>query len=363
MNLEPLPALELAAELLLEGPVGPQPRHLVLVLVGQELVVVARHGLGELRALGQAGGLQPARPLDQRAVAGRVGGVLVVGEEGRPPLDHLVEAVREATMVGQRRGRRREFLDPLQVVRRLPAPEEGRAVELDRRTVELDRAQDRLLGQGHQPLLPGDAQHEHVGRDGIAHQRRGEPGGVEEGGAVGAHRIDHLVFHGLGREFGVAETVEIARAGLLGHGAHKLAGDRRVAVDHGMGAPELHLGQRLVADRDHDVAADDGIGLAGGDARRPELVGCAGDPHMRPDRTALLGQTRHVEGGDALALEMGRHREDGADRHHAGAADPGGEARRRGADRALRLVELPPGRRMAVSQEACLGFIPLRQED
>ena len=136
-------------------------------------------------------------------------------------------------------------------------------------------------------------------------------------------RIDDLVLHGPGRELGVAEALQVAGARLLGHGAHELAGDRGVAVDHGPGAALLHLGQRLVADGHDDVAADHRVGLAGGDARRPELAGVGGDADMRPDRAALLGEARHVERGDALALEVRRHAQDGADGDHAGAADAG----------------------------------------
>ena len=114
-------------------------------------------------------------------------------------------------------------------------------------------------------------------------------GGVQERSGILAHRVDDLVLHGLGREFRVAEAGEVAGAGLLGHGAHEFAGDRGVAVDHRAGAAELHLGQRLVADGDDDVAADHGVGLAGGDARRPELARVGGDADMRPDGTAFLG--------------------------------------------------------------------------
>ena len=38
------------------------------------------------------------------------------------------------------------------------------------------------------------------------------------------------------------------------------------------------------------------------------------DLEVGEDGTALLGHADHVEGGDALALEMGRHAEQGRDR-------------------------------------------------
>ena len=65
-------ALELLVELGLEGRVGIKPRHLVLVLVGQQLGVVARHRFGEARLarllFGRGG---PSRPAPGSAGPGR----------------------------------------------------------------------------------------------------------------------------------------------------------------------------------------------------------------------------------------------------------------------------------------------------
>ena len=94
VELEAVPALELGPELALEGAVGVEPGHLVLVLVGHELEEVARDRLGERWAAGEDGRLACPHALDRRPVAGGIGGVLVVGEEGRALVDQLVERAR-----------------------------------------------------------------------------------------------------------------------------------------------------------------------------------------------------------------------------------------------------------------------------
>ncbi len=162
-------------------------------------------------------------------------------------------------------------------------------------------------------------------------------------------------------------ALQVAGARLLGHGAHELAGDRGVAVDHHPGSALLHLGQGFVADGHDDVAADHGVGLACGDARRPELAGVGGDADMRPDRAALLGEAGHVEGGHALALEMGGHAQDGADGDHAGAADAGdqdapglGEPGQVGSGQRRQVAGA--GQRLALAQRAALDGDEARAE-
>ena len=56
-----------------------------------------------------------------------------------------------------------------------------------------------------------------------------------------------------------------------------------------------------------------------------DLLGAFGNAHMAEHRAALLREARHVEHGGALAFEMRRHADQRADRHDAGAADPGDE--------------------------------------
>src|SRR5438309_8678512 len=55
--------------------------------------------------------------------------------------------------------------------------QESLPVEFDGNAVQVDRTSERLLGERDASLLEGIAEHEHVGCDGIAHQRRGELSG------------------------------------------------------------------------------------------------------------------------------------------------------------------------------------------
>jgi hypothetical protein len=82
------------------------------------------------------------------------------------------------------------------------------------------------------------------------------------------------------------------------------------------------------------------LGFAGGDARRMQRSWRLGDAHVGHHGAALLRQAGHVEHGDALAVDVGGHAEQGADGDHAGAADAGdqdavglGEAAKAGAGR------------------------------
>ena len=61
-----------------------------------------------------------------------------------------------------------------------PAAEaEGLDVALDVGAVDLDRPQQRLLAERHEPGLPGGAEHQHVGVDRVAEQLLGQPRRVE----------------------------------------------------------------------------------------------------------------------------------------------------------------------------------------
>ena len=117
VDLELRPALELVREPRAELAVGVEARDLVLVLVGEQLEVVARDRLGQLAAARRARGLDRARALDQRAVALGIGRVLVVGEERDPARDRLVQALRRALAVARAAAGRR----------RAPRPRPGRA--------------------------------------------------------------------------------------------------------------------------------------------------------------------------------------------------------------------------------------------
>ena len=103
----------------------------------------------------------------------------------------------------------------------------------------------------------------------------------------------------------------------------EVGGRRLIGVDHRAGAGLAHLGQRVVAAGGNHIAADDRIGLAGGDANSVDILGLLGDADVGQHRAVLLGQTRHIEDRDALALKMRGHAENLADRDDAGSADAG----------------------------------------
>ncbi|MNI03961.1 hypothetical protein D3C73_568740 [compost metagenome] len=84
-------ALELLLQAALEIAAGVQAGHFVLVLVRHQLEQVAGHGLGQRGGAADTFGFSRAHAFDQRAVAVGVGGILVVGQEGRAALDHLVQ--------------------------------------------------------------------------------------------------------------------------------------------------------------------------------------------------------------------------------------------------------------------------------
>src|SRR3546814_11230312 len=79
---EPVAALELLAEAASELGIAVEPRHLVLVLHGEQLEIVARDRPGEAGAARPA--RRPGRPglPHQPPVTGRAGGTLVAGAEG-----------------------------------------------------------------------------------------------------------------------------------------------------------------------------------------------------------------------------------------------------------------------------------------
>jgi hypothetical protein len=60
------------------------------------------------------------------------------------------------------------------------APGEGLLVHRHGGAVEFDGAHQRVERQRHQALLPGVAEDEQVGGDGIAQQRGGQLGGIEQ---------------------------------------------------------------------------------------------------------------------------------------------------------------------------------------
>jgi hypothetical protein len=158
-----------------------EPRHLVLVLVGEQLGVVDRDRARQRLAIAALlGGL--ADLIDQLAIALGKTPALVGGQVPAAMLDDLVERHRlqrfwcdDLVRPLQHAGEARRIGD------RQAAEAEGLLVHLDRDAVDLDRLLDRLRRQRQQPLLIGIAHHHHVGGDAVAEQRLGRLGEVEEG--------------------------------------------------------------------------------------------------------------------------------------------------------------------------------------
>ncbi|MDT4825399.1 hypothetical protein FQZ97_586830 [compost metagenome] len=201
--------------------------------------------------------------------------------------------------------------DGCEVERRLAAPAERGLVGLHGHAVDLDGLVERLRRQRHEPLLEREAQQEQVGRDGVAHEARGQLRGVDEVGAA-FHRFLDERTHLRGRKLPVGLLREVPRR--LFEGVDQRVGAARPHARDGVGR----------AGREH-VAAQDQVGLAGGNALRLQLRRVARDAHVRRDRAVLLRHARHVEHAHALAFEVRRHADQRADGDHARAADAGDE--------------------------------------
>ena len=90
--------------------------------------------------------------------------------------------------------------------------------------------------------------------------------------------------------------------------------------------------------RHHEIAAQNEIGVAGRHADGVDILGAPRQLDVAEHRAALLREARHVDHAAALAFEMRGHADDRADRHHAGAADPGDD------DRIGTIADLAPNR-------------------
>ena len=91
MDIDPLPALKLAAELPVERAVGEQAGDFVLVLHRHELEQAPRHRVGQRDLSGGDPGLGVPHAFDAIAIAGRIGRALIVGEERDAARDDVVE--------------------------------------------------------------------------------------------------------------------------------------------------------------------------------------------------------------------------------------------------------------------------------
>ena len=300
-------ALELAVHRLAEARIAEQAGHFVLVLVGQQLEVMAQYRFGEALAAQRGFGRTDAG--HQVGVATGVGGVLVGGEHGRPAGDAVVQGFGA---YGDHRRRFHLPFDGAQVHGGPAAPQEGLAVHVHRRAVEFDGLVQAGGADRHPALLPGVAEQEQVGGDGVAEQAGGQELGIQEYTAIGAHCLHDGGLHLLQGELPVRVAGELGR-GCFG------------AIDHAAGAPDGHLGQGVDAGGDHHVTADHRVGFAGGDAHGVEIFRPVGDADVAEHGAALLGQAGHVEHGDALAVQVGGHADQGADGDHPGATHAGDE--------------------------------------
>ena len=173
---------------------------------------------------------------------------------------------------------------------------------------------ERLGGKRHGAFLIGKAQHEHIGRDGVAEQRRGDRARIDEAHLVGTGCGRDGAFDARGgeREIGVAR--EVARQELG-------------RVDDEAGGAAAHGGEHLLGAGDHEVASENEIGIARRDPDRVDVLLALREAHMAVDRAALLGEAGHVDHAATLVLEMGRHAENRADGDDARAADAGHDDR------------------------------------
>ncbi len=149
--------------------------------------------------------------------------------------------------------------DRLRVQHRPAADLEGAQVAVDRGAVQPDRLPDRIARQRHQPRLPCRAQQHHVGIDRIPQHPPRQIGGVE-------HRQPLLQPRLQRQSQPFDRQLELAVAG-------EVAGDDLVAVHHRAGAAAAGQPQRLGPGRDHQIAADQRIGLASGDPDRGDVLG------------------------------------------------------------------------------------------
>ncbi|OIQ71171.1 hypothetical protein GALL_472150 [mine drainage metagenome] len=133
-----------------------QPRHLVFVLVGEQFVIAERHRRFQPR-IGDG--------IDQFHITPRQPGRLIDGQMRHAKGDLLLQRFRLFADIRRQRPRR------LIGVNHRPTAQFKRAfVALDRGLVQLNRAQNRRLGQRDQPHLPRRAKHHHVGIDRVAQQ-------------------------------------------------------------------------------------------------------------------------------------------------------------------------------------------------
>ncbi len=175
---------DLVGEFRTGGGIRVEPRHFVFVLVGHQLEQVARHRFGQaqFRRAVHHSRFDLAHLIDKGVVLLRIRGVLVAGQEFDTARDHFIQVRRALEFDHLRRlalaATTRSSAARSCAARRPQAKACWlKATETPFNSMARNK---RRLGQRHPALLPGIAEHEHVGGDGVAHQRGGDLAGVDE---------------------------------------------------------------------------------------------------------------------------------------------------------------------------------------
>ena len=275
-------------------------RDLVLVLVGHHPVQLARHDAAQ-RLVGAARGER----LDIGAVAGGIGGVLIIGQPGAAVGQDVGECL------GRPAGCRRRDAGAhdVRIAPHQPAEIEGKAVFPDLDPVQRDRLSDGVGRDRDMPGLPGGAEHHHVGIDRVTQQRLGDGIGVESldgvtaaGACYGGQPVIHL-------------QVQIAVA-------DNLAGGHLGEVENGGRALSIGLHRRRRG-RYHGIASDQRIRRCGSDPCLVQHAGAVRQPDKAHHGAEFLRQAGEIQQGCRGAVEMRRHRQHRPDCGDTGAADAG----------------------------------------
>ncbi len=99
---------------------------------------------------------------------------------------------------------------------------------------------------------------------------------------------------------------------------HELCGRCGAAVDRRFRHAALRACQHLGGSGDDRIAAENQARFTGRNPCGVQLLGCRCDLHMTEHGAAFLCEPGHIEHGDTLVFEVGRHAEQAADRHDAG---------------------------------------------
>ena len=170
---------------------------------------------------------------------------------------------------------------------------EGLFIEIHRHVVGFDGPIKRGSTDRHPTLLPGAAQQKQVCTYGVPENLPSYLGSIDEL-QLSTHLPGNLAFHTVcGKQHvGILEKMG---CGLLG------------IVDNGVGSAHSGLRQAFVAGRHDQVAAQQQIGLAGGNTNGLDgfLIPC--DPDMAGNGAEFLCQPGLVHGGAAFAFDVGGH--------------------------------------------------------